>query len=199
MRWTKLDRDCICFTKIKLTHRFFKSLPSISTSWINRVNFLYFSVQSTGITSSLSPPRCRLSSDRCHYITVSCHASIPLSQDEFATYASSSDNALFHRLPHQAETEALNPHHRRRLSSSDHPTLTLHCYKKIISTLSTLSTSQLHLYFASSLARAACHRSSTRRCHFLSPPSHAIIHPHNDTHNDKLVNPLSLSLVYEVT
>jgi hypothetical protein len=79
---------------------------------------------------------------------------------------------LSHRLPSQAETEALNPHRHRRLPSPDRLTPTLHCYKKIISSLATLPTTQLHLYFASFLARALCHQSSTRCCHSLSPLSY---------------------------
>jgi hypothetical protein len=59
---------------------------------------------------------------------------------------------LFHRLPSGAENEVLNPHHRRRPASLDRLTLTIHRYKKVISILTTLSITQLHLYFASSLA-----------------------------------------------
>jgi hypothetical protein len=49
------------------------------------------------------------------------------------------DNILSCRIPSRTETEALNPHHHRKLPSPDHPTLTLHYYKKIISILITLS------------------------------------------------------------
>jgi hypothetical protein len=66
----------------------------------------------------------------------------------------------------------MNSHHCRWPPSPDHLTPTLHCYKKVISTLATLPTIQPHLYFASSLARAPCHQSSTYRCHSLSPSSH---------------------------
>jgi hypothetical protein len=48
----------------------------------------------------------------------------------------------------------LNLHFRHWPPSPDHPISTIHYYKKIISTLVTLSTTQLCLYFASSLARA---------------------------------------------
>jgi hypothetical protein len=97
----------------------------------------------------------------------------PVEQDEFVASASSSNNALSHRLSSQAEIKVLNLHHRRRLLSSDRSTPTLHCYKKIISTLTTLSTNQLCLHFVSSLARAPRHRSSTRRHRSLSLMSHA--------------------------
>jgi hypothetical protein len=75
--------------------------------------------------------------------------------------------------PSQAKTEALNPHHRGRLPSPNRLTPILHCYKKIISTLTTLRTTQPRLYFASSIARAPWHRSSTRHRRSLSPLSHS--------------------------
>jgi hypothetical protein len=121
----------------------------------------------TGVASSLSPPRYRLSSSRCCHTAVSCHISFPLSQDELATSASS------RRLSSRAETGALNSHHRRRPPSPDHPTHTLHYYKNVISILTTLPTTQSHLYFASSQAGASRHRSSTCHCRFFSPSSHA--------------------------
>jgi hypothetical protein len=58
--------------------------------------------------------------------------------------------------------------------SSDHPTPILHCYKKIISTVATLPTTQLHLHFASSVARAPRHRSFTHHHRSLSPLSHTM-------------------------
>jgi hypothetical protein len=109
--------------------------------------------------------------------TLSCHraihASFPLSQDELAASALSFSNALSCCLPSQAETKALNLHFHRKLPSSDHPTPTLLCYKKIISTLVTLPTTQPRLHFTSSLTRAPCHWSSTCRRHSLPPLSHA--------------------------
>jgi hypothetical protein len=107
--------------------------------------------------------------------------------------ASSSSNAWSHRLPSQTETEVLNPHHRYRSCSPDSPTLTLHCYKEVISILTILNTTQPHLHFASSLARAPHHR--------IAPPTVVvlfhrhptpIVPPHNDIHGDKLVDPLLL-------
>jgi hypothetical protein len=102
-----------------------------------------------------------------------CHAFFPWSQDEFATSASSSDNASSWCLPSRDETKALNLRHCHRPPSPDSLTPTLHCYKKVISILATLPTTQLRLHFAFSLARAAHHWSSTRCHHSLSPPSHA--------------------------
>jgi hypothetical protein len=58
---------------------------------------------------------------------------------------------------------------------------TLHCYKNAISTLDTLSITQSCLHFASSLARAPHHWSSTRRCRSLLPSSHAN-HPSTQRH-----------------
>jgi hypothetical protein len=139
------------------------------------VNFFSFfrpneiRVSSIGAVSSLFPLRCRLSSDRCHYVTASCHASFPWSQNELAISASSSGNASSRRLPCRAEIEALNLHHRRCPPSLDRPTPTLHCYKNVISNLATLPTTQPRLHFASFLARAPRHRSSIRRLRSLSP------------------------------
>jgi hypothetical protein len=101
------------------------------------------------------------------------HASFPLSQDDLAASPSSSGNALSYHLPSQAETKALNLHHRHRLPSLDHLIPTLYYYKKIILTLITLLTTQSCLYFTSSLASALPHRSSTHRHRSLSPLSHA--------------------------
>jgi hypothetical protein len=138
-------------------------------------------VSPTGVVSCLSPPRCHLSSDQRRHATTPYHSSFPLSQDELTASASSSDNALSHCLPSRAKTKTLNPQHHRRLLSLNRPTHTIHCYKKIISILATLPITQLCLYFASSLARAPRHRSSTRRRHSLSLLSHAH-HPSAQQH-----------------
>jgi hypothetical protein len=84
--------------------------------------------------------------------------------------------------PSRAETETLN---LLWLPSLNRPTPTLHCYKKIISTLVTLLTTQSYLHFTSSLTRVQRHQSFTRR---LTP----IIHSYNDTHGDELANVLLL-------
>jgi hypothetical protein len=166
------------FKKIKLTHRCFKFLSSICTRWIICVNFLHFRsskirLRSTGVVSTLSPLWCRFFYDqRCH-VAAPCHASFSLSQDKFVAFASFSGNTLSRRLPSRAETKALNPHHHHRLLSLDRLTHTLHCYKKIITTLATLPTIQPHLHFASFQVRASCHQNSTHHRHFLSPLSHA--------------------------
>jgi hypothetical protein len=94
------------------------------------------------------------------------------SQDKFATSALSFNNASSRCLPSHVKTEVLNLHHYRQPPSPYRPTLTLHCYKKVISTLSTLSITQPRFYFTSSLIRAPYHRSYTHRRHSLSPPSH---------------------------
>jgi hypothetical protein len=142
------------------------------------VDFLHFlaskiRVSPTGIVSSLSPPRCRLFSGQRRHTATPCHASFPLSQVEPVASASSSDNALSRRLPSRAKTEASNLYHRHRLPSANHPIPTLHCYKKIISTLATVPTTQLRLHFASFLSRAPCHHSSTHRRRSISPLSRA--------------------------
>jgi hypothetical protein len=129
-------------------------------------------VSPTAIISSLFSPRCRLSSDqRCH-TAIPCCTFFPWSQDELDASTSSFGNTLSHRLSPRVETEALNPHHHCRSPSPDHPTPTIHCYKKIISILITLPTTQSRLYFTSSLAKASYHRSFTCHRHFLLLSSH---------------------------
>jgi hypothetical protein len=100
----------------------------------------------TNVVSSISPSRCHLSSNRRHHATASCHTSFPRSQDELTVSASSFGNALSRHLPYRVKTEALNPHHRRRPPFLNCPTPTLLCYKNVISTLDTLSTTQLSLF-----------------------------------------------------
>jgi hypothetical protein len=153
----------------KITHHYFKSSPSICISRIDRVNFYHFRsskirVSPTSVVSSLSTFRCHISSGPRRHTAAPCHASFSWSQDEFAAFASSSGNTSSRRLPSRAKTKALNLHYRRRPPSPDRLTPTLHYYKKDISTLITFLTTQLSLYFASSLARAPRYQSSTR-CH----------------------------------
>jgi hypothetical protein len=101
------------------------------------------------------------------------HASFSLSQDDLTASVLSSGNVSSRRLPSRAKTEALNSHRDRWPPSSDRSSPTLHYYKKFISTLVTLPTTQLCLYFTSFLARAPCHRNSTHCHHSLSSSSHA--------------------------
>jgi hypothetical protein len=125
------------------------------------------------VVSSLFSHWCHLSSSRRRHTTASYHASFPWSQNEFAGSASSFGNASSCCIPSRAETKTLNSHHRRRPPSLDNPTHTLHFYKKVVSTLATLLTTQPHLYFVSSLARAPQYQSSACRHRFISPLSHA--------------------------
>jgi hypothetical protein len=90
-----------------------------------------------------------------------------------STAHGSSGNASSCRLPSRAETKILNLHHQRRPPFPDRSTLTLHCYKNIILILATLPTTQLRIYFVSSLVRASCYQSSTIYHRFVSPSSHA--------------------------
>jgi hypothetical protein len=126
----------------------------------------------TGV-SSLSSPRCRLSSDRHRHAATSCHTSFPLSQDELTASVSSFTNALSHYLPSRAKTEVLNSHHHAQATLLRSSNFHLYCYKKIISILITLPTTQLRLCFTSSITRSSRHRSSTCCCHFLLSSSHA--------------------------
>jgi hypothetical protein len=86
-------------------------------------------------------------------------------------YASSFGNASFCHLPSRAEIETLNSHHRCRPPSPNSSISFLHYYKNIISILATLFNTQSCLYFTSSLIRASCHHSFTRRHHSFSSPS----------------------------
>jgi hypothetical protein len=155
----------------KKNHRCLKSSPSIFIIfWPSKIH-----VSPTNVVSSLFPLQCRLSSNWHHHATAPCHASFLWNQDEFATSNSSSDNTSSCRLSSRAETEAMNLHHRRWPPSPDSPTSTptLYYYKKFILILATFPTTQLRLYFVSSLVRAPCHQSSTRHRRSLSPLFHA--------------------------
>jgi hypothetical protein len=104
-------------------------------------------VSPTDVVSFIFPPQCRLSSCRyCHTIAP-CHTSFPWSQYELTVYSSSLGNASFPRLSPRTETEALNRYHHHRPSYPDRPTPTLHCYKKVNSTLVTLPTTQMSPFY----------------------------------------------------
>jgi hypothetical protein len=128
------------------------------------------------LSPTFPPPQCHLYSNWCHHTVAPYHVSLPLNQDELVASALSFGNTSSRRLTSWAETEALNPHHHSRPLSPDRLTLTLHYYKKIIPTLVTLTTTQLCLYFISSIARALRHRSSTHHHRSLSPLSHSHHH-----------------------
>jgi hypothetical protein len=158
------------------------------------VHFLHFwpsktHVSPTGIISSIFPPSCRISSYRCRHAVGPCCASFPWSQDELVVPALSSSNVSCRRLTSRADTKALNLHHYRP-PSLNRSTSTIYCYKKAISTLPIFPTTQPRLYFTYSLARVTRHRSFTCRHHSLLPSSH--VHPHNNTHDDKLTDHLLL-------
>jgi hypothetical protein len=112
-------------------------------------------VSPTGVVSFLSPLWCRLYYDRHRHAPSSYRASFPWSQDELVASASSFSNVLSHRLPSQVKTKTLNLHLRCRPPSLDRPALTLRCYKKVILTSATLSTTQPCLHFASFLSLLA--------------------------------------------
>jgi hypothetical protein len=141
------------------------------------VNFFIFwpsklHVSLTDSISSLFSLRYRLSSGRHRHAVVLCHASFLLSQDEITGSTLSFGNVLSCCLPSQAKIKIFNLHHHR-LPSPDHPTPILHCYKKFISNLFTLPTTQSRLHFTYSLARAPRHQSSTRCHRFFSLLFHA--------------------------
>jgi hypothetical protein len=197
MRWTKLDLTCIYFQK-KLIITLNLHRPFIAAELIAWIFFIFqpskIRVSPTGVISSLSPPRCHLSSGWYHHVVTPCHASFQWGKYELAASASSFGNASSRHLPSHVTTEVLNPHHRRRSLSSGCSTPTLLCYKKVISTLVTLSSSLNHVFILSPpksehhIIRAPLaifipfHRCPTR-----------IVPPHNDTHGDKLADTHSLS------
>jgi hypothetical protein len=148
-------------------------------------------VSSVGVISSLSPPRWRLSSGRRRHTANPYHASFALSQDELDASVLSSDNALSHRLPSQVEIESLNLYHCIMPSYPNCLTPILHCYKMIISILTTLPITQPRLHFVSSLATTPHHRSSICRCHSLSLLSQ-VHHPSGDELADHLSPPEQL-------
>jgi hypothetical protein len=110
-------------------------------------------------------------------LNLHCHAATPYyayflsRQDEIIVPASSSNNLLSCHIPSWVETKGLDPHHHCSLPFLDSSTLTLNCYKKIISTLVTLSIIELCFHLASSLVRVSRHQSSTRHHCSLSPLS----------------------------
>jgi hypothetical protein len=113
--WTKLDPTCICFLNC------FKFLPSICSSWIDHVYFLYFfgSVRFTSAQLASSPPfplpdgaLLRPTSP----FVASCHTSFTWSQDELAASALSSDNALSCRFPLEPKLK-----HWIRTTAAGHP------------------------------------------------------------------------------
>jgi hypothetical protein len=136
-----------------------------------------------------------------------------MTHDVLAASVSSFGNTSFCRLPSWAKTKAFNPHHRRRPPFSDSPTPTLYSYKKVISTLPPFLDSPTHILY--NYKRSSQHWSLSppfNRVSILPPPKleyHAIRAPpvvvvpfhrhptpivslHNDTHDDKLVDLLSL-------
>jgi hypothetical protein len=129
--------------------------------------FIFGKVKSASIqlTSSTLFP---LPYDKCGHDAAPCHSSFSLNQDEFIASASSFSNALFYHLLFQLETKSLNPHHHSRPPSLNRLAPTLYYYKKIISILITLTTTQSYLHFTSSLARAPRNRSSTHHRRSLS-------------------------------
>jgi hypothetical protein len=143
-------------------------------------------VRPTDVVSSFSSYQCRLSSGRRR------HTSFLLSQAELMTFTSSSGNILSRWIHSWTETKVLNPHHRRRLSSSDRLTSTLHCYKKIISifdySLHRSTASLFYFLHIQSTITSELHSSSLFP--FIGLTS--IIYPHNDTHGNELGNLLSL-------
>jgi hypothetical protein len=109
--WDEQNYVSFAYVFKKLTYYCFNSSLSFCSSWIYRVN-------PTGVVSSISSLRCRLSSGWRRQAATPCHTSFPSSQDELTTSASSSGDASSRHLPSRAETEVLNLHHRHWPPSS---------------------------------------------------------------------------------
>jgi hypothetical protein len=184
MRWTKLNLTCICFLKKnKLSHRCFKSSPSICSSWIDHVDFFFIffaskiRVSSTGSIAPLplsgdASPLTDVTMSPSH-VTLPSHgvkmSSLPLIHLRATLCPISSP--LKPKPKHWICTAAAS--HSPRTAQLP-PSITIN--KNVLSTLATLPTTQSHLRFACSLARAWRHRSSTRHHHSFSPSSHAHHH-----------------------
>jgi hypothetical protein len=174
--WDEQNYVSFAYVLKKLTYYCFNSSLSFCSSWIYRVNL-------TGVISSISSLRCRLSSGWRRQAATPCHTSFPSSQDELTTSASSSGDASSCRLPSRAETEVLNLHHRHWPPSSAIKKSSQPCHSPHHSIVSP---------FYLLLARASCHQSFTRHRCSLSPSSYAH-HPSTQRYpHDELDDPLSL-------
>jgi hypothetical protein len=166
---TKTRSHLYIFKKI-LTHYCFKSLPSIYRSWIDRVDFLHFlaKIKFASAQQALSPlfllpgatsPPVGVATSSC-CVALTSHG------------AKTSSPPSLHLLATLRPIASLLSRNQN-IESTPPPSTSLHCYKKVISTLATLHTTQLCLYFTFSLIRASCHQSSTHHRHSLSPSFHA--------------------------
>jgi hypothetical protein len=137
--------------------------PTSSFSWsydkLTASAYLSFPLPGAAstLTDIVTPLRCVTLS--FHGVTISLLPPFIFRQRFIAS--SSFDNASFVRLPSQTKTEALNSYHHHQSFSPDCLTPTLHCYKNVISILTTLPTAQPYLYFASYVAKTPCHQNST--------------------------------------
>jgi hypothetical protein len=164
--------------KMKLIHRCFNSSLSNCSIWINHVEFSLFfgSVRFTSAQLALPSPFFLLGAVSPPANVVTLSHRVMLSSHGVKT----SSLTLLHLLTLlQPVTFPLEVKLKHWIctTATSHPfldslTLIIHCYKKVILTFVTLPTTQSHLYFASSLARALRHRSFTHRHCSFSPPSH---------------------------
>jgi hypothetical protein len=169
IRWIKIDFTYICFFKINQLivvlnlYRLFVSVES--STWI----FFIFRpskirANPTDVVSSLFLLRCRLTSGRRRHTIVPFYALFPLHL-----------LAMIRLVAFPLESK---PKHWIHITVVDHSLWTARLplsivIKKVISTLSTIFITQPCLSFATSLAKAQHHRSSTCRHHSLSLPPHS--------------------------
>jgi hypothetical protein len=125
----------------------------------------------TCVISFVSPPQCRL-----RWPTSPCHRVVqhflPMEPRQACCLRFILRQRFILPPPLSSRNRSIEFAPLSLATLSDCLTPTLHCYKKVISTFVTLTITQPCLNFASSLARAPRHWSSTHRRHSLSPSSY---------------------------
>jgi hypothetical protein len=141
--------------------------------------FVPVRIVSTQLTSSHPFPLLGVASRLTDVVTLPLRVTVPSHWAKMSSLPSLHLSATL--CPAALSLESKLKHWIRGLPSSDRLTPTIHWYKKIISILVTLSTTQPCFYFTSSIVRAPRHRSSTRRHHSLSLLSYTY-HPFAQRH-----------------
>jgi hypothetical protein len=146
---------------------------------------------STQLVSSLSFPLSDAASPPINITTLSRRVTLPFYRAKTSLLPRVRLPVTLHPVisSPRAETKTLNLHHHHRPPYLDRSTPTLHCYRKIISILITLPTTQPCLYFVSFLGQYIIRAPLTVVVFFHYCPT-LIILIHNDTSSDELINPL---------
>jgi hypothetical protein len=150
--------------------------PFVTTESITWFFFIFHPsknhVSPTDVVSSFFTPQWHPFFGWYRLATVPCRTSFSWNQDKLVASISSSGNASYRHLTCRVKIKALNPHHRSRPPSTDHPTLTCTVIKRSFQSYS----------LSSPLNRVSTYH---RR---LTP----IVSSHNDTYSDELADSLSL-------